>query len=310
MSSQPNLHPPAALPTPPPPGFVTSFAWLVLIVLGALIFVCDALPAIGERLFPAAEVATGPIASLLSLMFSYFWPGTILVHAGLATLWLACGSRRYSFRIFVVVLSMSARALWVWMLFGIKEPHQTHLGEPFIVSGVPVLFFMIIFVTSLGFVFERFRTNNSTASSRNKLQILDLIVWTAAIALLLGPAVSFFKVLTFSILKDRLTYDTTMIMAWAALTWFSTMLLREWFLEVPLAARFPRIAWVSATLLVTCGLLIFSARFVSEVGAADMAVNVLPYLLPSTIVWCMATGWAMRELGVRIEKRPSPALPR
>lgn len=316
MNSPPIVNPsppkpPTPSPTPAPPGFVTSFAWLVLIALGVLVFVCDALPAIGDRLFPNADVATGPVASLLALMFNYFWPGTALVHSGLATLWLACGSWRYSFRMLVVILSMSARAGWVWLLYGIKEPHPTHFGEPFVVSGVPVLFFFIIWMTSWGFVFERFRNSNKN-STQDRLQIVDLIIWTAAIALLLGPAVSFFRVLTFADLKDRLTYDSTLIMAWAALTWFSAMLLREWFLLSPFASRALRMGAVLAIVVAICGMLIWASRYVSPVGMDDMAQNILPTLLPSTIAWCMATGWALRELGVRIERRTrrlSPASP-
>lgn len=303
MSSPPIVNPsPPKPPTPPPPGFITSFAWLVLIALGVLVLICDALPAIGERLYPNADVVTGPVASLLALMFNYFWPGTSLVHSGLAALWLACGSWRYSLRMLVVILSMSARAGWVWLLYGIKSPHPTHFGEPFVVSGVPVLFFFIIWMTSFGFVFERFRSSKNN-SAQDKLQILDLIIWTAAIALLLGPAVSFFRVLTFADLKDRLTYDSTLIMAWAALTWFSAMLLREWFLVSPFVSRALRLGVVLAIVVAICGMLIWASRFVSPIGAEDMAQNTLPTLLPSTIAWCMATGWALRELGVRIERR-------
>jgi hypothetical protein len=294
-------------------GFVASFAWLVLIFLIVLVFICDALPAISEALFPGDEVAMGPIASLVALAGAYFWPGTVLVHAGLATLWLACGTWRFSVRILIVILSMSARALWIWRLYGLNEPHQTHTGEPFIVSGAPVLFFAITWLTSMAFIFERFRGNTGISERRAKLQILDLIVWTAAIALLLGPAVSFFRVLTPAILKERLQYDSTSIMASSILTWFSAMLLREWFLNAPLVARIQRLGWLAVALFVTCALLILSAHFLSklgaiaQIGAQDMAENILPYLLPSTLAWCMAVGWALRELGVRIEKRPSPA---
>jgi hypothetical protein len=294
----------SAKPSPPAPiGFATTFAWLVLVSLVTLVFICDALPAIGAKLLINTELGTGPMASLYHLVSDYFWPGTILLHAGLATLWLACGPWRYSLRLLVVILSMSARAAWVWQLYGIQKPDPTHFGEPFNVCGIPIFMAIVIVLTSVGF--SKYRMEKDGQShSRERLQIVDLLAWTTAIALLLMPAMTFFRALTPAVLLDRFIYDTTIAMAWAGLTWLSAMLIREWLLDAPFSRRLPRLGWTLLAITLICGLLIVSARLVSKIGPQDMALNILAYFLPSMLLWCMATGWTLRELGIRLEPRP------
>jgi hypothetical protein len=293
----------SAKPSPPAPlGFATTFAWLVLVSLVTFVFICDALPAIGAKLPVNTELGTGPMASLYHLVSDYFWPGAILLHAGLATLWLACGPWRYSLRLLFVILSMSARAAWVWQLYGIREPDPTHFGEPFNVCGIPIFMALVIVITSLGFL--GFRLENGRPShSRERLQIVDLLAWTTAFALLLMPAMTFFRALTPSVLIDRILYDTTIAMAWAGLTWFSAMLIREWLIEAPFSSRLPRLGWTLLAITVTCGVLIASARLVSRIGPQDMTFNILSYFLPSMLLWCMAMGWTLRELGIRLVPR-------
>lgn len=316
MNSPPIVNPsppkpPTPSPTPAPPGFVTSFAWLVLICLGVLVFVCDALPTIEARGIANVEIGSGPAASLYHFLFDFFWPGTILLHSGLATLWLACGPWRFSLRMLVVILSMSARAGWIWLLYGVNEPNVSMYGEPFNVCGIPILFAMIIAMTSLLFQFERFRTHANT--SREQLQLVDLFAWTTSIALLLAPTITFFRALTPSVLTDRAFYNTPLALAWAALTFFSAMLIREWLITATPSFRLPRIGVTFVLFLVACATLSIAAQLLAPGwGAKEMVGNILYHNLPSTFLWCMATGWALRELGVRIERRTrrlSPASP-
>lgn len=244
------------------------------------------------------------MASLYHLACDYFWPGSILLHAGIASLWLAAGSWRFSFRLLSVILSMSARAGWVWFLYGVKDPDPLHFGEPFNVCGIPIFMTLVVWLTSLGFCRDTLQSSRPTVRSE-KLQIVDLMAWTAATALLLGPSLTFLKALTPSVLKDRITYDTTIAMAWGTLTWLSAMLIREWLINSPWSRRSARMAATLTVLAVICGLLIVGARMVSEIGPQDMAFNILSYLIPSTFAWCMATGWTLRELGVRLQHRSS-----
>lgn len=294
--------------TSPPPGFVTSFAWLVLIALGVVVFLCDALPVIEARGIANVEIGSGPVASLYHFLFDFFWPGTILLHSGLATLWLACGAWRYSLRMLSVILSMSARAGWIWLLYGVKEPHTNMYGEPFNVCGIPIFFAMVIWLTSIAFQFERF--SGSKISLREKLQVVDLLAWMTSISLLLAPALTFLRALTPLILTDRAYYNTPLAIAWAGLTLFSAMLIREWILSANFGFRLPKIGATLLLFFVVCAVLIITAQLISPVwGAKEMAGNILYHTVPSTFLWCMATGWALRELGVRIEKRRRPALP-
>jgi hypothetical protein len=291
----------------PPGGFITTFAWSVLIALGVLVFLCDALPAIEARGIANVEIGSGPAASLYHFLFHFFWPGAILVHAGLATLWLACGTWRYSVRMLLVVLSMSARAGWIWLLYGVKEPHTNMYGEPFNVCGIPIFFAMLIWLTSLGFQWERFKGSNTLR--REKLQVVDLLAWMTSISLLLAPAMTFFRALTPLVLADRAFYNTPLALAWAALAVFSAIAIREWLLTSDFGFRLPKIGASLLMFLLVCAFLIFAAHFHSRVwGAKEMAANILFHTVPSAFFWCMATGWALRELGVRLEKRPSPAL--
>jgi hypothetical protein len=295
----------SARPSPPAPiGFAKSFAWLVLISLVVLVFVCDALPAIGARLPGQGDIGTGPVASLYHFLFDFFWPGTILVHAGLATLWLACGTWRFSLRLLSVILSMSARAAWIWKLYGvtIASTVAEQYGEPFKVCGIPILFSMVILFTSFGFRGWRIQTLG-VPKPRERLQTIDLMAWTTAIALLLAPILTFFRAMTPSLQEDRLQYDTPLAVAWAALTWFSAILTREWLVDGPLSTRWRRIGWTVLALSVVSGVLIVSARLIAVWGPEDMLFSILAYLLPSTIAWCMATGWTLRELGIRLVPR-------
>lgn len=299
----------SASKTAPQPGFVTTFAWLVFIALGVLVFLCDALHAIEARGIANVEVGSGPVASLYHFLFNFFWPGTILVHAGLATLWLACGQWRFSLRMLTVILSMSARAGWIWLLYGVEEPHTNMYGEPFNVCGIPIFFALVIWLTSVAFQWERFRS--SKASPRAKLQIVDLFAWMTSIALLLAPTLTFFRALTPLVLKDRAYYNSPLAIAWAGLTMFSAMVIREWLLTSDFGFRLPRIGVTFFVFLVVCAVLIITAQLISPVwGAKEMATNILFHTVPSTFLWCMAAGWALRELGARIEKRSPPALPR
>lgn len=285
-----------------PRGFSRAFAQVVLVVLLVLVFVCDALPAIGTHLPAQAAIGSGPAASLFHFVLDFFWPGTFLVHAGLATLWLACGTWRYSLRLLSVILSMSARAAWIWWLYGINGANQNQLGEPFNVCGIPIFFAVVITLTSLGFRGLRLQTvNASTGQERERLQTIDLMAWTAAVAFLLAPGLTFFKALTPSVQADRLQYNTPVALAWAALTWFSAVLIREWLLDDRIARRLPRMGWCLIAFVVVCGLVIVGARITSEIGPQDMFFNILPYFVPSMIAWCMATGWALREMGVRLK---------
>ncbi len=294
----------SAKPSPPAPiGFATTFAWLVLVSLVTLVFVCDALPAIGAKLPINTDLGTGPMASLYHLVSDYFWPGTILLHAGLATLWLAFGPWRYSLRVLSVILSMSARAAWVWWLYGVKEPNPMEFGEPFNVCGIPIFMTAVICISAIGFRGYRMQLAAQPKTSP-QLQVVDFLAWMTAIGLLLAPALTFFKALTPEVQLDRITYNTTIAMAWAALTWFSAMLIREWLIEAPFSRRLPRLCWTLLAITLICGILIVSARLVSEIGPQDMAFNILAYFLPSMIFWCMAMGWTLRELGIRLDPRP------
>jgi hypothetical protein len=293
-----------------PLGFSHTFAQVVLVILLVLVFVCDALPAIGARLPAQGEIGTGPMASLYHFLFDFFWPGTILVHAGLATLWLACGTWRYSLRLLSVILSMSARAAWVWWLYGIKQAHINQLGEPFNVCGIPIFFAAVTVTTSIVYRSERFHfVGNSSPKRPTKFQTIDLIAWTTATALLLAPTLTFFRALTPSVLMDRFIFDTPVAAAWACMTWLSAMLVREWLLDARFTKRLSRLGWAFVGFIVLSGVLIVGARLVSEIGPEDMLFNILSYLVPSMFAWCMATGWALRELGIRLGPH-SPALPR
>lgn len=305
MSSPPIVKPlQSTAPTAPPPGFVKSFAWLVLIILGTLVFACDALHTIEARGIANVELGSGPAASLYHFLFDFFWPGTILLHSGLATLWLACGTWRFSLRMLTVILSMSVRAGWIWLLYGVNEPNLAMYGEPFNVCGTPIFFALVISLTSVLFQFEQF--HNEATNPRERLQLVDLLAWTASIALLLAPTITFIRVLTPSVLADRAFYNTPLALAWAALTFFSAILIREWLMTASLSFRLPRIGVAFVLFLITCAALIIAAQLHAPGwGAKDMFENILYHNLPSTFLWCMATGWALRELGVRIERRPS-----
>jgi hypothetical protein len=294
---------------PAPRGFAKTFAQLVLICLATLIFVCDALPAVEARLQISVAPGSGPVASLHGLLQDYFWPGTIVLHGGLAALWIACGPGRYSLRILTAILSMSARAVWAWQLYGSARADQS-LGEPFSVSGLPILMFTIAWMTSLLHRGDRVKQDGPSAKYEHKLQIVDLIAWTASTALLLGPVLTFSKALNPSVLSDRAYYYASPIAAWIGMTCFSAFILKEWLRPTSFGQRIGRILAGLLALFIVSALLIVGARLLADWGPEDMAFYILTPLIPSMFTWCCATGWALRELGVRLEKRKSPTLPR
>jgi hypothetical protein len=281
-----------------PPGFATAFASVVLLSLTALVILCDALPAMLE---PGAS----QFSSLYGLLFDYFWPGTITLHGGLAAIWLACGRQRFSVRLLGVLLSMNLRAVWAWWLYGVSEPDVILFGEPFIISGTPLWMLFVSMLVSLTLIRERI-VQPQDATPHPRLQILDLLAWTASAAIFLALLLAFGREMTPGILADRLHYSASQMAAWGVLTFFAAWLLREWLITSRWPVRLLRLAIQASLFLVACVILIASARLIASWGPEDMAANILAYLAPSTFCWCMATGWTLRELGLRLApRRPS-----